>query len=109
MCKAASFLAVAICWHGLEKAIIFALEMARWRQATLIIHTLTADSIFQFFSMTKPVTSFVFMQLVEQGLLRFEDKVKDYIPAFANPQVWVEGNTTDYTTALRRVISPCLI
>ena len=61
-------------------------------------HTLTADSIFRIFSMTKPITSFVFMQFIEQGLLRFEDKVKDYIPAFANPQVWVEGNTSDYTT-----------
>lgn len=61
-------------------------------------HTLTPDSIFRIYSMTKPVTSLLFMQLAERGDVAFEDKLKDYIPSFANPQVWVEGTTSDFKT-----------
>ncbi len=61
-------------------------------------HVLTPQSIFRIYSMTKPVTSLLFMQLVERGMVALEDKVKDYIPSFSDPQVWVSGTTSAYTT-----------
>ena len=61
-------------------------------------HSLTPDSIFRIYSMTKPITSLLFMQLVERGDVALEDKLKDYIPSFANPLVWVDGTTSDFTT-----------
>ena len=61
-------------------------------------HPLTSDSLFRIYSMTKPVTSLLFMQLAERGDVAFDDMVKDYIPSFANPQVWVEGTSSDFTT-----------
>ena len=61
-------------------------------------HALTPDSLFRIYSMTKPVTSLLFMQLLERGDVAFDDKLKDYIPSFADPQVWVDGTTSDYMT-----------
>jgi len=52
-----------------------------------------ADAIHRIFSMTKPVTSVALMMLHEQGKVLLEDPVEKYLPALANPQVWVEGET----------------
>ena len=41
------------------------------------------DAIFRIASMTKPVTSIAFMQLVEQGLVALDDPVSRVIPEFA--------------------------
>ena len=41
------------------------------------------DAIFRIASMTKPVTSIAFMQLVEQGLVALDDTVSRVIPEFA--------------------------
>jgi len=48
------------------------------------------DTIFRLFSMTKPVTSFVAMQLIDEGKLSLNDPVSKYIPSFANVKVGVE-------------------
>ena len=53
------------------------------------------DTIFRLFSMTKPVTSFVAMQLVEEGMLALSDPVSKYIPSFANVKVGVEKQGDD--------------
>lgn len=50
------------------------------------------DSIFRIFSMTKPITSIVLMQLYEEGKLLLEDPLEKYIPEFANPQVMTGGS-----------------
>lgn len=50
------------------------------------------DSIFRIYSMTKPITSIVLMQLYEEGRLLLEDPVERYLPELANPQVMVGGN-----------------
>lgn len=47
------------------------------------------DSIFQIRSMTKAITSLAVMQLVEQERLALQESVSDYIPSFANMQVFV--------------------
>ena len=49
------------------------------------------DAIFRIASMTKPVTSVAFMQLVEQGKVALTDPVAKYIPEFAGLGVFVAG------------------
>jgi CubicO group peptidase (beta-lactamase class C family) len=51
---------------------------------------MTADTLFRIYSMTKPITSFAALMLVEEGKLSLGDPVSKYIPAFANTKVGVE-------------------
>jgi len=48
------------------------------------------DSIFRVYSMTKPVVSVVAMQLVEEGRIRLDDSVAQYIPELRGLRVGVE-------------------
>lgn len=59
---------------------------------------ITPDTIFRIYSMTKPITSVVIMQLFEEGKLRLEHELHRYIPAFKDTQVWESGTWDDYTT-----------
>jgi CubicO group peptidase (beta-lactamase class C family) len=52
---------------------------------------LKADAIFRIASMTKPVTSIAFMQLVEQGRIALSDPVAKVLPEFAKTGVFVSG------------------
>ena len=49
------------------------------------------DAIFRIASMTKPVTSIAFMQLVEEGKIALDDPVARVIPEFANLGVYNGG------------------
>jgi CubicO group peptidase (beta-lactamase class C family) len=49
------------------------------------------DAIFRIASMTKPITSVAFMQLVEQGKVALTDPVANHIPEFAKLGVFVAG------------------
>jgi CubicO group peptidase (beta-lactamase class C family) len=49
------------------------------------------DAIFRIASMTKPITSVAFMQLVEQGKVALTDPVAKYIPEFAKLGIFVAG------------------
>lgn len=49
------------------------------------------DAIFRIASMTKPITSVAFMQLVEQGKVALTDPVTKYIPEFAKLGVFMGG------------------
>ena len=62
---------------------------------------LKADAIFRIASMTKPVTSIAFMQLVEQGRIALSDPVAKVLPEFAKTGVFVSGggNTPFVTRA----------
>ncbi len=53
--------------------------------------TLGKDAIFRIASMTKPVTSIAFMQLVEEGRIALDDPVARVIPEFANLGVYNGG------------------
>lgn len=53
------------------------------------------DTIFRIFSLTKPVTAVAVLQLYEQGYFQLNDPVKNWIPAFADPQVIVECDSSD--------------
>ncbi len=50
---------------------------------------LTTDSVFQLYSMIKPLVSTAAMILVEQGKLRLDDPLAKYIPAYEKMQVAV--------------------
>jgi CubicO group peptidase (beta-lactamase class C family) len=52
---------------------------------------LKQDAIFRIASMTKPITSIAFMQLVEQGRVALSDPVAKVLPEFANTGVFVSG------------------
>ena len=56
---------------------------------------MTADTIFRLYSMSKPVTSVAAMMLVEDGKLKLDDPVSQYIPAFAQVKVGVEQRGDD--------------
>jgi CubicO group peptidase (beta-lactamase class C family) len=52
--------------------------------------SITPNTIFRIFSMTKPITSVAAMMLVDQGKLALGDPVAKYIPSFADVKVGVE-------------------
>ena len=57
---------------------------------------LKKDTIFRFYSMTKPITSVAMMMLYEEGRFQLNDPLSKFIPAFANPQVFTGGAVDDY-------------
>jgi CubicO group peptidase (beta-lactamase class C family) len=52
---------------------------------------LAADAIFRIASMTKPITSIAFMQLIEEGKFSLADPVHRFIPEWRNLGVFVAG------------------
>lgn len=46
------------------------------------------NAVFQIRSMSKPIASLAVMQLIEQGRLNLTDKVSQYIPSFADMEVF---------------------
>ena len=52
--------------------------------------SMSADTIFRLYSMSKPITSVAAMMLVEDGKLALDDPVSKYIPAFADVKVGVD-------------------
>ena len=53
-----------------------------------------ANSLYAIASNSKAFTSFVIAQLVEEGKLSWNDKVKDYLPYFELYDPWVSNNVT---------------
>jgi len=62
--------------------------------------SMSADTIFRLYSMSKPITSVMAMILVEEGRLSLDDPVAKYIPAFAGMKVGVEKKAEDGKVAL---------
>jgi CubicO group peptidase (beta-lactamase class C family) len=56
------------------------------------------DTLWRIYSMTKPITAVVAMQLYEQGRLRLNDEVSRYLPEFADMRVLVGGNVDQLKT-----------
>ena len=50
----------------------------------------TADSLFRCYSMTKPITGMAAMMLIEDGKLKLDQNIADFIPGFANPMVMID-------------------
>jgi CubicO group peptidase (beta-lactamase class C family) len=51
------------------------------------------DTIWRIFSMTKPLTAVLALQLWEEGAFELNDPVYDYIPSFADQKVWRGGSS----------------
>ncbi len=51
---------------------------------------ITPDTLFRAYSQTKPVTGMAAMLLIEDGKIRMDQNIADFIPAFANPRVMTE-------------------
>lgn len=64
---------------------------------------MTPDTIFRLHSMTKPITSFAAMLLVDDGKLSLDDPVSKFIPEFATTKVGVERNMPNGDKALAMV------
>ncbi|WP_172782966.1 MULTISPECIES: serine hydrolase domain-containing protein [Bradyrhizobium] len=62
--------------------------------------SMSADTIFRLYSMSKPITSVLAMMLVEEGKLAISDPVSKYIPAFAGMKVGVEKKAEDDKVSL---------
>jgi CubicO group peptidase (beta-lactamase class C family) len=84
---------VAVIRHG-EEVYRDLYGMADMERGTAVAD----DTVFRLFSMTKPITSIGLLQLVERGVVRLEDPVSDYIPEFADTEVYVRGGVDDYET-----------
>ncbi|MFE9764016.1 serine hydrolase domain-containing protein [Streptomyces sp. NPDC005808] len=76
----------------------------RDREAGLPVET---DTVWRMYSMTKPVTSVAALMLLEEGRLRLDDLVADFLPSFADPQVYVDGSGPG--TKTRPAAQPILI
>ncbi len=51
-----------------------------------------ADTLWRVYSMTKPITGMAAMILIEQGKLKLDQPISDFIPAFKNMTVLVNAN-----------------
>jgi CubicO group peptidase (beta-lactamase class C family) len=73
--------------------------------------SMSTDTIFRLYSMSKPITSAAAMMLVEDGKLALDDPVSKYIPAFADLKVGVEKRSDDgkVTLALEPLNRPITI
>jgi CubicO group peptidase (beta-lactamase class C family) len=72
--------------------------------------SMSPDTIFRLYSMSKPITSVAAMMLVEDGKLRLDDPVAKFIPPFADMKVGVEkkdesGKVTLALESLRQPIT----
>ncbi len=76
--------ASAIVWHNGREAYFGAAGFAD-REAR---KPMRRDTLVQIFSMTKPVTGVALMQLWEQGRFRLDDPLAQYLPEFADTQVF---------------------
>jgi CubicO group peptidase (beta-lactamase class C family) len=56
------------------------------------------DTIYRIYSMTKPITSVAFMQLVEQGLVALDDPVHKHIPEWEGMAVYKAGVVNAFQT-----------
>jgi len=65
------------------------------------------NTIYRIYSMTKPLTTVAFMQLVEQGLVALDDPVHRYIPEWEGLGVYVGGFMETFKT--KRTERPMLI
>jgi CubicO group peptidase (beta-lactamase class C family) len=57
--------------------------------------TMPADAIFRIMSQTKAITSLGILQLFEQGKIRLDQPLSDFIPTFKSPRVVKDFNAAD--------------
>lgn len=78
------------------------------RKGTLAFGDATAaneNSLYRAYSLTKPITSFAAMLLIDEGVIDLDQPVSDFIPGFANVQVLVDPDTFGETRPPARPIT----
>jgi CubicO group peptidase (beta-lactamase class C family) len=55
----------------------------------------TADTVWRYYSMTKPITAVLALMLWEEGAFELKDPVHRYIPSFKQTKVWRSGSVTN--------------
>ncbi|WP_393075728.1 serine hydrolase domain-containing protein [Streptomyces sp. LN704] len=78
---------VAVSRHGTVAHL--AAHGWRDRAAGLPVET---DTLWRIYSMTKPVTSVAALMLLEEGRFQLDDPIARFLPAFAEPRVYVDGS-----------------
>lgn len=61
------------------------------------------DSLWRVYSMTKPVTAMAAMILIDDGRIRLDQPVSDFIPAFAHMRVQLRPDTLESRPAARPI------
>lgn len=64
---------------------------------------MTKDAIFRIYSMSKPITSVVAMMLVEDGKMKLDDPISQYLPEFARMNVGIEKTDASGKAVLETV------
>lgn len=59
---------------------------------------LERDAIFRIYSMSKPITAVAVMMLHDEGLFRLDSPVSEFIPEFADAQVFIAGTSRNPIT-----------
>ena len=54
-----------------------------------------ADTIWRIYSMTKPITAVLALQLLEEGAFELNDPLHRYLPAFRDTKVWRAGSVNN--------------
>ncbi|PBC60111.1 serine hydrolase [Streptomyces sp. Tue6028] len=78
---------VALARHG--RVAHLATYGLRDREAGLAVED---DTLWRIYSMTKPVTTVAALMLLDEGRLRLDDPVADFVPSFADMRVHVDGS-----------------
>jgi CubicO group peptidase (beta-lactamase class C family) len=58
-------------------------------------HVADADSLWRVYSMTKPITGIAAMILLEEGKIKLDEPISDFIPAFKDVKVLVDPEAKD--------------
>lgn len=61
------------------------------------------DSLWRVYSMTKPITAMAAMILIEEGKMKLDEPVSDFLPAFKTMRVQLNENTIDSRPAVRPI------
>jgi len=61
------------------------------------------DSLWRVYSMTKPITAMAAMILIEEGKMKLDEPVSDFLPAFKTMRVQLNENTVDSRPAVRPI------
>ncbi|MGN6820782.1 MAG: serine hydrolase domain-containing protein [Sphingomonas sp.] len=61
------------------------------------------DSLWRVYSMTKPITAMAAMILIEDGKMKLDEPVSDFLPAFKTMRVQLNENTIDSRPATRPI------
>jgi CubicO group peptidase (beta-lactamase class C family) len=56
------------------------------------------DTIYRIYSMTKPITAVAMMLLYEEGKFQLSDPLSDYLPEWADTEIWVSGEYPNFKT-----------